>query len=179
MLRFYSIFCLVYLLGFPAYADVFEFKSDGSVVSHIARSKPYASVVYTPKMPMKAKAKFQVYIDDAAKKHGVETKLIEAVILAESSFNPQATSHKGAMGLMQLMPATAKGLGVEDAYDPAQNIEGGTKYLKQLLATYKNDTRLALAAYNAGEAAVAKYGGVPPYKETQNYVRKIEAMLEL
>lgn len=179
MLRFCAICFVVSLFSFSAYADVLEFKTDGSVVSHVARDYRHrvSSVVYTHKMPVRAKEKFTPYIEAAAKKYGVETGLIEAVILAESSFNPAATSHKGAMGLMQLMPGTAKDLGVSDAYDPKQNIEGGVKYLKGLLDTYDGDRQLALAAYNAGPEAVNKYNGIPPYRETQNYVRKIEAVL--
>jgi soluble lytic murein transglycosylase-like protein len=108
-----------------------------------------------------------------ADKNGLDEAFVKAVINQESGFNPNATSHCGAMGLMQLMPATAQGLGVTNAYDAEQNIEGGTKYLKGLMDRFGNDKQLALAAYNAGPNAVKKYGGIPPYAETQNYVKKV------
>lgn len=114
-------------------------------------------------------------VSKVSQKYGVDEKLVQAVIKQESGFNPKATSHCGAMGLMQLMPATAKGLGVKDAYNPMQNLEGGVKHLKGLLARYNGNLVLALAAYNAGGGNVDKYGGVPPFKETQNYVRNILA----
>jgi soluble lytic murein transglycosylase-like protein len=108
-----------------------------------------------------------------SEKNGLDEDFVKAVINQESGFNPNATSHCGAMGLMQLMPATAQGLGVSDAYNPEQNIEGGTKYLKGLMDRFDNNKSLALAAYNAGPNAVKKYGGIPPYAETQNYVKKV------
>lgn len=114
-------------------------------------------------------------ISKVSQKYGVDEKLVQAVVRQESGFNPKARSHCGAMGLMQLMPATAKGLGVKDAYNPVQNVEGGVKHLKGLLARYNGNVVLALAAYNAGGGNVDKYGGVPPFKETQNYVKSILA----
>ena len=114
--------------------------------------------------------------EDAADRFGISSRLLRAVAKAESNFNPNAVSRAGAMGVMQLMPGTAKNLGVTDPYDARQNIMGGAKYLKENLDKF-GDVRLALAAYNAGPGSVQKYGGVPPYSETQNYVKKIMADL--
>ena len=112
-------------------------------------------------------------IEETSNKYGVDSKLIKALVQQESGFNPNAKSKAGALGLMQLMPSTAQGLGVNNPMDPKQNIEGGVKYVKSLMDRFHGNVILALAAYNAGPNAVKKYDGVPPYKETQNYVKSI------
>jgi hypothetical protein len=108
-----------------------------------------------------------------ARRHDVEPSLVDSVIRVESNYNPNAVSSAGAMGLMQLIPSTARRFGVNNTFHPEQNIEGGVRYLKYLMQLYNGDERLALAAYNAGEGAVAKYKGIPPYPETQNYVYQV------
>jgi soluble lytic murein transglycosylase-like protein len=120
---------------------------------------------------------YDALIDQSAAAQGVNPHLVRAVIQQESAFNPNARSHKGAMGLMQLMPATAAELGVRDPYNPSENIRGGVAYLKGLLVKFAQNVELALAAYNAGPAAVTKYGKVPPYRETQNYVTRITSVV--
>ncbi len=112
-------------------------------------------------------------IVDTARRHGLDPELVAAVVAVESGYRPDAVSPKGAQGLMQLMPGTAGELGVADAFDPAQNLDGGTRHLKALLARSGGNLRQALAAYNAGEGAVARHGGIPPYKETREYVERV------
>ena len=112
-------------------------------------------------------------IDEAAARHHVDPSLVRSVVKVESNFNPNALSRKGAMGLMQLMPSTARSLNVSNPFDPQQNVDAGVRHLRSLLDSYKGNVRLSLAAYNAGSGAVARSAGVPHFKETQNYVRRI------
>jgi len=120
------------------------------------------------------KISFGSVVNEAARANDIEAALLHAIITAESNYNSRAVSRKGAVGLMQLMPATAKQYGVTDIYDPAQNVGGGTRYLKYLLKIFNNDRQLTLAAYNAGENAVARFGNkIPPYRETREYVNKV------
>ena len=120
-----------------------------------------------------AKEKFTSMINSVAKEHNIDPKLISAVVEQESNFNPNAISKKGAIGLMQLMPGTARELGIKHSTNPIDNIRGGTKYLASLLNRYHGNVTLALAAYNAGPANVDRFKGVPPFKETREYVKRI------
>jgi soluble lytic murein transglycosylase-like protein len=125
-----------------------------------------------PHAPRLAKREIADLVEETARRHDVDPLLVHSVIQVESDYNTQAVSPKGAQGLMQLMPGTARMLGVSDSFDPGQNIEAGVKYLKYLQDVYKDD-RLALAAYNAGPGAVQKYKAIPPYAETRNYVNQV------
>ncbi len=130
----------------------------------------------TPLLKSCVKKPEQLYhpiIIKAASRYRVDSALVKAIIMTESSYNPRAISKKGARGLMQLMPRTAAGLGVEDSFNPEHNINGGVKYFKQLLDQFDGNIKLALAAYNAGSRKVRKYKGIPPYKETQEYVERV------
>ncbi len=143
-----------------------------TAASAVGQSGDFSSYLQTT-------ASLEEIFTQAAQKYNVPKNLIKAIAKAESDFNPNATSGAGAQGIMQLMPATARELGVTDSYDPYQNIMGGTKYISQMLAKYDGNVSLALAAYNAGSNNVAKYGGIPPFKETQNYVVKVTGMKAL
>jgi soluble lytic murein transglycosylase-like protein len=123
-------------------------------------------------------AEYDQIISSCSAKYGVSTSLIKAVIHAESGYNPNAVSRKGASGLMQLMPGTARSLKVNNSFDPKDNVEGGVKYLRFLLDTFRGDVSLAVAAYNAGLNKVAKYGGIPPYSETRTYVNRVLSYMQ-
>ena len=122
---------------------------------------------------LKCRDELNQYFKEASETYGVDLKLLKCIAYAESNFDPESTSRSGAMGIMQLMPKTAEGLGVRDAYEPRQNILGGAKYISIQLERFNGNIEYALAAYNAGPGAVKKYDGIPPYEETQNYVKKI------
>lgn len=181
----------------PGWADIYAYTDDDGAVllSNVPTDERFSVLVRSPRQPV-TKAESPVHAKVAAKRasgpalasqyaeivdkvagdYGLESALLHAVITVESRYDPNAVSRAGASGLMQLMPGTARRYGVEDIFDPEQNMHGGARYLRDLLRRYNSDTGLALAAYNAGENAVSKYGNrIPPYRETIDYVKRVLA----
>jgi hypothetical protein len=158
--------------------------AEGRTVTSVVKCDPRTgklvrvTVVHGAPQPATPPSELKNLIDGIAEKNQVEAPLVHSVIQAESNYNPLAVSSKGAQGLMQLIPATARRFGVKNSFDSTDNVEGGVKYLKYLLDLYHGDYSRAVAAYNAGEGAVARYGGVPPYKETRDYVAQVARRLE-
>ena len=159
-----------------------SYKTTVPVVEDVCTQEEYMKAVYHKRRGLSATGnlygKYSDLIEAASLKHGVDAALIRAVIHTESHFKPKVVSRAGASGLMQLMPFTAKRFGVKKIFDPAQNIDGGTRYLKWLLKKFNGKIELVAAGYNAGENAVKRYGGVPPYKETRHYVKKVKRLLK-
>lgn len=188
-LAFLSAALLIGLISSPVQARVFLYQMpDGSrmISDHplintkgklVSRTKELNNVGhYAARRTVRAQRRMRLwsyYIFHESQKQGIDESLVKAVIYTESYFNPNATSHKGASGLMQLMPATAAKYGVSDLYNPKQNISAGIKHLKYLMTLFPDNLKHVLAAYNAGENAVNKYNGIPPYRETQGYVKKV------
>lgn len=176
-------------LSRQAMADIYAYTADdGSVfLSNVPTEKQYKVLIKSqqdslgegrgpPPAPLRLanKSQYDPVIEEIARANGLDSALLHAVIAVESHYNPKAVSKKGAMGMMQLMPETAKRYGVANTFDPVQNIQGGAKYLRDLLGMFNSDLNLALAAYNAGENTVAKYGNrIPPIRETMNYVPRV------
>ena len=160
---------LIFFLAASAFAEPFTAPAN-------IKLKPHAKVIVIEGAPQ-IHAPYSNLFAEAARTYGVDPRLVVAVARRESAFNPNAVSRVGACGLMQLMPATARVLGISDIFDARQNVFGGTQYLKQLLDTYNGDIDRTLAAYNAGPGAVEKYSGVPPFAETRAYVASIRAAL--
>jgi soluble lytic murein transglycosylase-like protein len=173
------IFCAVLGSASSALADIYMYKSKDGVVTftNVPTHTGYRAVLRSPKNPLPAAGRVHASYDQliltASGRYSVDPELVRAVIRTESDFNATARSHKGAMGLMQLMPDTARLHNVVDAYDPVENVEAGVRHLRMLLDRHQGNLELSLAAYNAGSGAVEKYRGIPPFAETKEYVHRV------
>ncbi len=167
----------------PCFADIYKYVDENGVLhfTNVPTDGRFKFLMKEKRVQFRLGPGFEKYdalIWRAAEKHKVDYALVKAVIKAESNFNPLAVSRVGAKGLMQLMPRTAYALQVNDSFHPEENIEGGVRYLRYLLNVFKGDLPLALAAYNAGEGAVSRYKGIPPYPETRTYIRRVGRFYE-
>lgn len=182
---------LLLLIANPVCADIYRYEDDEGIIhfTDAPTDRRFKVFMRDLKKDKQLRTKLQLassvnpaeydqIISSCASKYGVNPSLIKAVIHAESGYNPNAISRKGASGLMQLMPGTARSLKVSNSFDPKDNVEGGVKYLRFLLDTFHGDVSLAVAAYNAGLTKVAKYGGIPPYNETRTYVNRVLSYMQ-
>ncbi len=191
--EFSLILAFIFLTRFtgPVRGDIYSYR-DGSGVIYLANrpdigisilkngsNKILRSSSGRHSVSVRPTSRYDSLIREASNRYGVGFELIKAVIHAESAFDPFAVSRKGARGLMQLMPESAKDLGVRNAFDPRENVLGGTRYLREMLERYNHDLKLSLAAYNAGPTTVDRIGGVPPYSETRNYIRQVFSLMRL
>jgi len=191
--EFSLILAFIFLTLFtgPVRGDIYSYR-DGSGVIYLANrpdigisilkngsNKILRSSSGRHSVSVRPTSRYDSLIREASNRYGVGFELIKAVIHAESAFDPFAVSRKGARGLMQLMPESAKDLGVRNAFDPRENVLGGTRYLREMLERYNHDLKLSLAAYNAGPTTVDRIGGVPPYSETRNYIRQVFSLMRL
>ncbi|MBI2354415.1 MAG: lytic transglycosylase domain-containing protein [Deltaproteobacteria bacterium] len=184
--------CILILSAFaPAHADIYRYEDDDGIIHFTDAPTDGRFKIFMRDLRKDRQlrtrlqltrnvnpAEYENIIRASADKYGVSASLIKAVIQAESGYNPNAVSPKGASGLMQLMPATARSLRVGNSFDPKDNVEGGVKYLRFLLDTFRGDVSLALAAYNAGLNKVSRFGGIPPYAETRSYVNRVLSYMQ-
>ena len=176
------IIILITITALPVFADIFvQRMPDGTLCFSNCPITGQWEVYYrerpSPLHPDISKKHYENLISDIAVSQGMNPDVIKSIVQVESGYDPRALSHKGAMGLMQLMPQTASDMGVSDPWDPAENITAGTRYFSRLMKRYQGDMKKALAAYNAGPTVVDLYGGIPPYQETKEYVNSVLAIL--
>ena len=184
LVRFLFVLVMILMVSFASNLDSQKLKpvlDEKPVIAKVMSSQPieeeYTAAKIEHSLPTvngkKKERLFHLIIIQTAIRYQVDPALVKAIIMAESGYNPRAISKKGAKGLMQLMPKTAQDLGVEDSFNPQQNISGGVRYFKQLMNRFNGDFKLALAAYNAGSTTVRRYKGVPPFKATKHYIKKV------